>query len=128
MSRKKTLTEFESERLRSSSDLWVRIEVRKNGLPECIAGIPKTKVHAVFASASSVPATDSSGRVAYAGLDVYRYAEIEDDVLYNKDHYTLVMDTATGSNFIVVGPEKDDEHWTNDLPALPNGLKVIKLR
>jgi hypothetical protein len=127
MSRKKSLTEQESERLRSSSDLWERVEIEKTGMPDCIGGIPKNQVHAVYASASSTPVGDSSGRVVHGGLDVYRYAEIRDNVLYNKDHYTLVTDSATGSEYIVVGPEKDQEHWTNDLPKLPKKLKVVRL-
>jgi hypothetical protein len=68
MSRKKSLTEQESERLRSSSDLWERVGIEKTGMPECIDGIPKNKVHAVYASASSTPVIDSSGRVVHGGL------------------------------------------------------------
>lgn len=126
--RRKSLTERESDRLRAGSDLFERIEIEKNGMPECIGSIPKHKVHAVYASASSIPATDSSGREVHGGIDVYRYAEIRDNVQFNKDHYTLVTDSATGSEYIVIGPQKDEEHWTNDTPELPKNMKVVSLR
>lgn len=98
---------------------WQPVQLSNEVLFECFSRIPKEKIKGVYASgshASSIPRTTSHNREErlVGGIDVYRLAP-DDPVNYNKDWYAVVC--RPEDNLLhIIGPQKDAEHWTNELP------------
>jgi hypothetical protein len=61
-------------------------------------------------------------------MDVYRYDEKDLPRGYpiNKDHYIIILDPKEDNALLVHGPLRDNEHWLEELPDLPDDILVIE--
>jgi hypothetical protein len=99
---------------------WAPIEIKNEAVPKFLSNIPKVKVISMFGSgslSSHNPCDDcNKDRGQIGGIDVYRVAETEDGVKINKDWYAIFEDPNDSNTLYVIGPERDQEHWINDIP------------
>ena len=45
----------------------------------------------------------------------------------NKDHYIVFRDTSSDDMYLVIGPEKDDDHWLAELPKVRPEIVITEL-
>ena len=99
---------------------WTPVKFDQTTVPASLKGLPD-KVIAVFGSGSlseQNPLADGNhDRGQVGGLDVYREAEERDGVKINKDWYAVHYDPATPTVFYLLGPQRDVEHWIDEIPA-----------
>ena len=99
---------------------WTPIEIKNGDVPKFLLNIPEAKVITMFGSgslASKNPCNDfnrDQGQIG--GIDVYRVAEEEDGVKINKDWYAVFEDPDDSDVLYIIGPEKDEEHWIDEIP------------
>jgi len=112
---------------------WVPVLLSGEGKPNWIRGIPDDKLEFIVASGAYIdPRIVESDGITYSGviggMDVYRYDQEDESRGYpiNKDHYILVIDPEEDNALLVNGPLKDNEHWLEKLPDLPEGILVIE--
>ena len=112
---------------------WVPVMLAGDGSPYWIKGIPEDKVEYILASGTYIdPRVVELNGVTYGdavgGIDVYRYDEkdVDKGSPINKDHYILVRDPHEDNLLLIYGPLKDNEHWLEQLPDLPNDIEVIE--
>ena len=129
MRRKMTFNEFEP----ISEFLWVPVVLAGDRRPEWMRGIPEEKVELVLASGTFIDPriVQSHGATisgVVGGMDIYRYDQKDEAKGYpiNKDHYLIVLDPSTDDALLVLGPNKDHEHWLGELPNLPSDITIIE--
>lgn len=124
-----------------SKEEFKRFETKKwepkifesDNVPEVLSGIPDEKLFIIVGSGSfdnSNPEADGNITVSdqVGGIDVYRYAEEDDDAKLNKDWYRVLENPNDPETFFLIGPleENNEEHWIEDIPERLNIATVIK--
>ena len=108
------------EFLRFCRPNWAPVKIERDELPSELSGLPD-KVLAVFGSGSlddrNPQADPNPDRGQVGGIDVYREAEAEDGVKFNKDWYAVHYDPRTPNTFYLLGPKRDAEHWIDEIPT-----------
>ena len=100
-------------------------------MPDWMKNIPQSKIHSIYASGSSVKPIEESGyKNVIGGFDIFRYAEKEDGVNFNKDHVVVIRDlTNDDMLFVVETPAANDsEHWINDIPGELKNAEILALK
>lgn len=112
---------------------WTPVKLDDKTTPPLLRGIPPDKVYGIYASgqAPENPELLTAARVrvefiTVGGIDVFRRAEARDGVRFNKDHYEVVVDPGDHQHLGIVGPLKDDDHWSDDLPPHLRHFEVEK--
>ena len=112
---------------------WVPVMLLGEGRPDWMKGIPDNKVEFILASGTFIePRLVELNGITYSGvvggMDVYRYDENDVSRRYpiNKDHYILVLNPTEDNALLVHGPLRDNEHWLEELPDLPDGITIIE--
>ena len=102
---------------------WEPIELPEDCLPAFAAAIPVDKRCCIMASgAANTWARENNSLVG--GFDVYRHSP-DDPVRLNKDWYSVV-DPGSDSDYLIVnGPQKDSEHWLDEIPARYKGVRTL---
>lgn len=102
---------------------WVPYNVTEAPRPEWTRNIPEERVSLILASGSWIPAqvVNDYGRTfseVIGGIDLYRSDEQDaaKGYKYNKDHYIVMRHPTNDERLLIDGPNKDDEHWINELP------------
>ncbi len=113
---------------------WTPIKLDDTTTPPLFQGIPPEKVYGIYASGQApedpVQLTAANLKVEFitvGGIDVFRHAEPEDGVRLNKDHYEVVFDPNDREHLGIVGPLKDADHWTNELPPHLTHFEIHKV-
>ena len=129
--RKKYMPKKEFDRVADRQ--WVPVLLSGEGRPNWIRGIPEEKVGYILASGTYIdPRIVEMNGISYSGavggMDVYRHdkSDIAKGFPVNKDHYILVLDAKEDNVLLVHGPLKDNEHWLEELPDLPDDIVVIE--
>ena len=112
---------------------WVSVLLIGDGRPDWMKGIPDDKLDTVLASGTFIdPRIVEHDGVTYSGvvggMDIYRsdQNDIAKGYPINKDHYIIVLDPKNDNALLVNGPLKDNEHWLEESPNLPDGIIVIE--
>jgi hypothetical protein len=112
---------------------WTPVKLDDKTTPQLLRGIPPDKVYGIYASgqAPENPELLTAARVrvefiTVGGIDVFRRAEARDGVRFNKDHYEVVVDPDDHQHLGIVGPLKDADHWSDDLPSHLRHFEVEK--
>lgn len=97
--------------------------------PEFARGIPQARIigsgEELF-MAPPYPNPRIRGARLIGGIDVWR--EVTDDpVPWNKDWYAVVESPSDPEYLYAIGPQKDHEHWSKEIPARYQGIKVVVL-
>lgn len=108
---------------------WEPLELVGNSKPNFIRGIPNHVLHLVIASGTRGAGFDySSEEISHGkrmgGLEVFRYSP-DDPVELNKDCYLVFTDPNKVDGYVVVGPNKDSEHWIDRVPFRFRGIKRL---
>ncbi len=112
---------------------WVPVALVGDGLPRWMRSIPEDILKYVLASGTYIDPriVELHGR-KYAdvvgGIDVYREdpKDIAKGYSINKDHYIIVLDPKDDSALLINGPLRDNEHWLEEDPDLPEDILVIE--
>jgi len=107
---------------------WAPVQLSGRNIPDFLQGIPENTLHSVYASGTHLPGfaySDESipSGSLIGGIEVYRNAP-SDPVELNKDWYAVVTSPNADSMLLVVGPNKDAEHWLNEIPKRLTGAAV----
>ena len=112
---------------------WVPLLLIGDGRPDWMKGIPEEKLDTVLISGAFIdPRIVEHDGVTYSGvvggMDIYRQdkKDIEKGYPINKDHYIIVLDLKNDNALLVNGPLKDNEHWLEESPHLPDDIIVIE--
>lgn len=112
---------------------WVPVLLIGDGRPDWMKGIPEGKLETVLASGTFIdPRIVEHGGITYrcvvGGIDIYRQdaKDVEKGYPINKDHYIIVLDPKNDDALLVSGPLKDNEHWLEQSPSLPDEIVVIE--
>ena len=108
---------------------WTPVELADDSLPEFAEAIPRRILFRFLASGQENAATPytstriTSGRLV-GGCDVYRHAP-DDPVRFNKDWYAIVDPGNDSEHLLVDGPQKDAEHWLDEVPPRYAGVQLL---
>lgn len=112
---------------------WVPLLLIGDGRPDWMKGIPEEKLEMVLISGAFIdPRVVEHDGVTYSGvvggMDIYRQdtKDIEKGYPINKDHYIIVLDPKNDNALLVNGPLKDNEHWLEVSPNLPDDIIIIE--
>lgn len=112
---------------------WVAVLLIGDGRPDWMKGIPEDKLDKVLASGTFIdPRIVEHDGVTYSGvvggMDIYRQDanDAEKGFPINKDHYIIVIDPTNDSALLVNGPLKDNEHWLEKSPNIPENITIIE--
>lgn len=112
---------------------WVPLLLIGDGRPDWMKGIPEEKLDMVLISGAFIdPRIVQHDGITYSGvvggMDIYRQdkKDIEKGYPINKDHYIIVLDPTNDDALLVNGPLKDNEHWLEESPNLPDDIIVIE--
>ena len=112
---------------------WVAVLLIGDGRPDWMKGIPEEKLDKVLISGAFIdPRIVEHDGITYSGvvggMDIYRQDANDIDKGYpiNKDHYIIVLDPHNDNALLVNGPLKDNEHWLQESPNLPDDIVVIE--
>ena len=108
---------------------WEPVELCDDSIPVFASSIPRQTLFRFLASGEANANTQySTDRIPFGrlvgGFDVYRRAP-EDPVRLNKDWYAVVDPCDGSENLLVDGPQKDNEHWLNEVPRRYNGIRIL---
>ena len=108
---------------------WAPVKLVGEAVPEWLKGIPTGVVHSIYASGTQLPGISYSNTAVSAasligGIHVYRNAP-DDPVELNKDWYAVVAIPNSDSMLLVLGPNKDAEHWLNEIPGKLKGAEIL---
>ncbi len=108
---------------------WAPVQITGPDIPNFLSGIPKDTVHSIYASGTHLPGLSYSDESIpsgslIGGIEVYRNAP-DDPFDLNKDWYAVVTLPETDSMLLVVGPNKDAEHWLNEIPERLKGAAIL---
>ena len=106
---------------------WEPVRLTDESLPDFCRAIPRETAYMFLASGQhSADEIYRRGSVAgrrVGGFDVYRYSP-DDPCALNKDWYAVV-DPDDGDFLWVDGPQKDREHWLNEIPERYDGVRIL---
>lgn len=103
---------------------WEPLELTGDLLPDFAASIPADKRYRILASGESNAWARENNPPLVGGFDVYRHSP-DDPVRYNKDWYAVVDPGSDSDHLIVQGPQRDREHWLNEIPARYDGVRIL---
>lgn len=108
---------------------WKPVELGDELLPDFARGIPKqTRFRFLASGDASAVAHYSNERIQsgrlVGGFDVYRNAP-DDPVRFNKDWYAVVDPDDGSDHLLVDGPQKDREHWLDEIPRRYDGIQTL---
>lgn len=111
---------------------WVPTVLVGDGRPNWMLGIPDEKLAMTLASGTFIdPRIVEHDGITYngvvGGMDIYRHDanDVSKGFPINKDHYIIILDPVNNNALLVNGPLKDNEHWLEKLPDLPEGITII---
>lgn len=112
---------------------WVPVLLTGEGRPDWMKGIPGEKLDMVLISGAFIdPRVVEHDGVTYSGvvggMDIYRQDKKDREKGHpiNKDHYIIVLDPTNDNALLVNGPLRDNEHWLEKSPNLPEDIVVIE--
>ncbi len=92
---------------------WKPVKLGEGTIPESLKTIPREKVYGVYASGQApdypfafTVADLEAVQITLGGIDVFRYAEPQDGVRFNKDHYEVIVDPSDPRQLAILGPLK----------------------
>lgn len=110
---------------------WEPVYLEGNAMPKFGRSIPDGVRYCIIASGGC------EARVPYrcaqlhdprlvGGIDIWRNA-FDDPVAYNKDWYAVLASESDPDVFFIDGPQKDGEHWSDEIPKRYEGAKIVVL-
>jgi len=129
--KKKQMSKTEFAKVASRK--WVPVLIIGDGRPDWMKGIPENKLELVLASGTFIdPRIVEHNGVTYSGvvggMDIYRQDvnDVGKGYPINKDHYIIVLDPKNDNALLVNGLLKDNEHWLEESPNLPDDIIIIE--
>jgi len=107
---------------------WKPVKLTGSTIPSFLTSAPDGLIHSIYAS-GTVISEHLYGEPFIlgnhiGGIEGYRNAP-DDPVNLNKDVYAIFANTADDLKLLVLGPLKDKEHWTNEIPDRLAGVDVL---
>ena len=107
---------------------WKPVKLTGNTIPDFLKGMPEGLVHSIYAS-GTVISEHLYGKPLIlgnhiGGIEVYRNAP-DDPVNLNKDVYAVFANTGDDLKLLVLGLDRDKEHWVNEIPDRLDGVDIL---
>jgi len=98
-------------------------------IPSTFKNLLKKKKCYVYASGiediSSGNYDPNYNGIQFGGIQIYRDATMDPEpYLFNVDAYSMILDSVTGIEIDLIGPEKKVNHWTNKIASGLTGAEV----
>jgi hypothetical protein len=108
---------------------WEPVELDDDLLPDFARAIPQqTRFRFLASGEANADIAYSNERIPsgrlVGGFDVYRNAP-DDPVRFNKDWYAVVDPDDGSDHLLVDGPQKDREHWLDEIPRRYDGVRIL---
>lgn len=135
LSRKRYKQMTEAEFKEVAERKWGPVVLMPEARPDWMKAIPEDRLLRVMASGSlSDPLAlgdgSSTPNGVAGGFDIFRLDKRDEQLGFpvNKDHYIVITDRRNEGMLLVVGPDKDDDHWLSALAGLGPDVEVLEFQ
>ena len=107
---------------------WTPVKLTGSMVPDFLKSAPEGLIHSVYASGTVISEHLYGEPLKLGnhigGIEVYRNAP-DDPVNFNKDVYAVFVNASDDLKFLVLGLNKDKEHWINEIPDRFDGVNIL---
>ncbi len=108
---------------------WRPVVLEGNARPEFTRRIPQACIIASGQDLATAPpyrCPQLPDARLVGGIDAWR-SVTDDPVPFNKDWYAVVASPSDPDYVFAVGPQRDLEHWSSEIPSRYDRIKVVIL-